>query len=340
MIGIARSAQHHHMVQALYTIAANTLVETIRQPIYSVILLATTLLLVLNAAITGFTVTVGDGDDQLLLDVGLSTLLLSGLFLSVFSAAGVLSREIENKTVLTVISKPIGRPVFFLGKYLGLAGAMALAYYLLFLVFVLAQRHGVMSNSSDPWDAPVLLFGFGSVFLAILGGAFANYFQGRHFAATAIGLAAPLLTLAVLSTTKLNKTFQVVEFGSEFLPFQIFVAGYLVFLIFLIISAVALAASARFGQMVTLIVTAVVMSLGIISDTAFGQHAESSLAAGALYSLVPNVGPFWIIDGLMAGTDQTAAPFIYVLAVTGYAALMTIAALCAGIAMFQRREVG
>ncbi len=328
------------MVQALFTIAANTFVETIRQPIYSVILLATALLLVLNAAVTGFTVTLGRGDDQLLLDVGLSTLLLSGLFLCVFSATSALSREIENKTVLTVISKPVGRPTFFLGKYLGLIGAMFVAYYLTFLVFVLTQRHGVLSNSSDPWDAPVLVFGVGGIFVAVLGGAFANFFRGRNFTTTVLAIAAPALTFAVLSTTKLDKTFHVVPFASVFLDSQVFVAGYLVFLIFLIISAVALATSARFGQTVTMTVSTVVLALGIVSDSLFGQHADRSLAAEAASWIVPNIGPFWIIDGLMAGTEETAAPFIYVLAVTGYAVLMASGVLCIGIALFQRREVG
>ena len=97
------------MFQRFYTVALNTFVETIRQPIYGVILLATATLLILNVSLAAFTL---DDDDRLLLDLGLSTLLLSGLFLSAFSAAGVLSREIENKTVLTVISKP---PHFHIG---------------------------------------------------------------------------------------------------------------------------------------------------------------------------------------------------------------------------------
>ncbi|MFQ5495005.1 MAG: ABC transporter permease, partial [Phycisphaerae bacterium] len=91
------------MLQRMLTVAWATFIETIRQPIYGVILLATAILMVLNVSLAAFTL--GD-DNKLLLDIGLSTLLLSGLFLSAFSAAGVLGREIENKTVLTVISKP------------------------------------------------------------------------------------------------------------------------------------------------------------------------------------------------------------------------------------------
>ena len=90
-------------------IAGNSLTETIRQPIYGILLLVTAFLLVLNLSLAGYTF---DDDNKLLKDLSLSTLLLCGLFLAAFSAAGVLSREIENKTVLTVVSKPVGRPVF------------------------------------------------------------------------------------------------------------------------------------------------------------------------------------------------------------------------------------
>ncbi len=111
------------MFQRFLTLASNTFVETIRQPIYGVILFVTAAMLILNVSLAGFTL---DDDDKLLLDLGLSTLMLSGLFLSAFSAAGVLSREIENKTVLTVISKPVSRPLFILGKFAGLIAALSL----------------------------------------------------------------------------------------------------------------------------------------------------------------------------------------------------------------------
>ena len=52
------------MVQRFYTLALNTFVETIRQPIYGVILLATAVLLVLNVSLAAFTL---DDDDKLLI---------------------------------------------------------------------------------------------------------------------------------------------------------------------------------------------------------------------------------------------------------------------------------
>ena len=325
------------MIQRFYTLASNTFVETVRQPIYGVILITAALLMVLNVSLAAFTLS---DDDKLLLDLGLSTLLLTGLFLSAFSATGVLSREIENKTVLTVVSKPVGRPTFILGKYVGLLAALAVAYYVSFLVFVLAQRHGVLQNTSDPWDAPVLTFGVGGVLLAFIMAGFCNYFYGVHFSTGALAFVVPILTVAVLLTAKLDEEWEIIEFGSNLISGQIVIAGYLVFLVLMIVAAVALAASTRFGQLMTLIICTVVLGLGIASDYAFGQHQESSILAWTAYRAVPNVGPFWIIDGLTSGEEGTEAPVSYVLWATAYAVLVTVAILNIGIIAFQKREVG
>jgi len=325
------------MWQRLYTVALNTFVETIRQPIYGVILLATALLMVLNVSLAGFTL---EDDDKLLLDLGLSTLLISGLFLSVFCAAGILTREIENKTVLSVISKPISRPVFILGKFVGLASALAVAFYVSFLVFVLAQRHGVLQNSSDPWDGPVLALGSGAVVISLIIATFRNYFYGKDFPTTNLMILTPALTLAVIVVAKFDEHWQLIPFGSNYIGGQVVIAAYLVMLITVITAAVALAASTRFGQLPTLIICTSVLSLGIIADYAFGQYAESSWMAHIAYQLVPNAGLFWVIDGLQAQTSKTAVPFAYLGYATGYAALWTTAIIAIAVAAFQRREVG
>lgn len=325
------------MLQRFYAIAANTFVETIRQPIYGVILLATAILLILNVSLAAFTL---DDDDKLLLSLGLSTLLMSGLFLSAFSAASVLTREIENKTVLTVISKPVSRPVFILGKFAGLIAALAVAFYLSTLVFVLSVRHGVLENSSDPWDAPVLALGFGSLFVALFVAGFCNYFYGKDFPTMVFGTATPLLTLSVVLVGKLDEHWEVIPFGSNFFGGQVIIAAYLVLLIVMVTAAVALAASTRFGQLMTLVICTAVLGLGIISDYAIGQYEQSSVLAAIAYRAIPNVGPFWIIDGLHAGTEKTAVGFKYISYVTCYALLLTTGILSIAVAAFQKREVG
>ena len=325
------------MISRLLTIAFTTFIETIRQPIYSVILVATAIMLIINVGLAAFTLA---DDDKLLLDLGLSTLLLSGLFLAAFSAAGVLGREISNKTVLSTISKPVGRPVFMLGKFVGLIAAILVAYYLCFLVFVLTCRHGVLQTSRDPWDAPVLAFGFGGVFVSILGAAFCNYFYGKDFPTSAIAILAPVLTVATLLVGFFDEKWEVIPFGSNYIAGQIIIAAYLVLLVIIVMASVALAASSRAGQLMTLLISTIVLALGIAADYVFGRYDDPGLFMDLAYRITPNVGPFWIIDGLASGTTATSVTFDYVGYVTAYAALLSLGILSLGIALFQRREVG
>ena len=104
------------MGSKFYAIAANTFLETIRQPIYGILMWVTAFWIAcFGPTLSAFTLESG-GDTKMLIDNCLATLLLYGLLASVFSATNVITREIDTYTVLTVVSKPVSRPVFFLGK--------------------------------------------------------------------------------------------------------------------------------------------------------------------------------------------------------------------------------
>lgn len=64
--------------------------------------------------------------ERVALDFGLGMLSLSSLSISLFLGVGLLSREIESRTVYMVISRPVPRFAFISGKLLGLMGIQAL----------------------------------------------------------------------------------------------------------------------------------------------------------------------------------------------------------------------
>lgn len=322
------------MVTKLWGIALNSLTETVRQPIYGVLLLATVFLLVLNVGLAGYTF---DDDNKLLKDLSLSTMLLCGLFLAAFSAAGVLSREIENKTVLTVVSKPVGRPVFILGKFAGLAGALAIAFYLCGIVFLLTMRHKVMSRSSDQWDMPVIIFGYTAFMGSILIASFCNYFYDMHFESTAITLSLPLMTLALVLVCVIDPNWRIQPFGKDFIDGQLIGAMLLVFAMVMIATSIAVAVSTRLGQVATLTICTVVLMVGLVSDSLFGQLKDTYFLARAAYWLSPNLAFLWVTDALTHDNHITAS---YVGMAFGYAVLIVASWLLLAIALFQKREVG
>ena len=83
----------------------------------------------LNTAISAFSMGYTEtaevhGDNKMLLDVGMATVFVMGMILAAFQATAVISREIEDKTILTIVSKPIARPTVVFGKYLGVSQSL------------------------------------------------------------------------------------------------------------------------------------------------------------------------------------------------------------------------
>jgi len=186
----------------LFAIASNAFLQTVRQPIYGILVLVTLGAFVLAPPLTGWTL---DDDNKLLRDMGLSTLLMQGLFLAAFSATAVVTLEIEQKTVLTTISKPVSRGIFVAGKALGVFAAVTLAYYLATIAFVMTMRHGVLQMSSETSDMTVIVFGPGMALLMLVAAALLNYLFDWKFLPTAVALIAPALTISAILLTFINR---------------------------------------------------------------------------------------------------------------------------------------
>jgi ABC-2 type transport system permease protein len=325
------------------TIARNGFIESIRQPVFVVLLVVGILALVLNVNLAAFTL---EDDDKLLIDLGLSTLFLTGLLLAAFTATSVLAKEIDNKTVLTVVSKPVSRPAVVIGKYLGVAAALAIGYWVLAAVFLLAVRHRVQTSvrMEDTFDMPVLVFGLLFGGLALLYAGLANYLYRRPFPSVFAVSLAVALTAALGAVAFIGREWQFQSPLVEWRP-QLMVALALVFQAILVLAAVAIAASTRLGQVMTLMVCLGTFLVGLVSEyflgTALGDVAATpAWLRGILwpvYVAVPNLQFFWLADALTQGHEITPS---YCAAVSLYAALLTAAIVSLAVLLFQERDVG
>lgn len=325
------------MFNKMTAIAGNTFIETIRQPIYGILTWVAVGLLLLNPSLAAFSLESGS-DGKILKDIGLSTMLLFGLFCSAFSAAGVITREIEGFTVLTVVSKPVSRPVFLTGKFLGVVAAIAVAYYLLTVVFMMTVRQGVMETNADKFDMPTLIFGISAMAVALIASGFGNFVYGWNFSTTLLAWAIPLLTLAFNAALFFDRTWKIQSWWvTDFGDWQVVYAIVMTFFAIIILTAFAVALSTRFSQTLTLIFCAAIFLLGLLSDYYFGLNAGNSKLFAALYYMVPNFQFFWVGDAL---TQGVLIPFEQVLRVAAYACLYSLGILGLGITLFQTREVG
>ena len=103
----------------------------------------------------------GGQERKVIVDLGLSAMLLFGVFIAIFVGVGLVYKEIERRTIYAVFSKPVGRGEFLVGKYFGLC--------LTLLVNVVVMAVGVslalvyVSRGWDPliltiWPAVLLIY--------------------------------------------------------------------------------------------------------------------------------------------------------------------------------------
>lgn len=80
-------------------------------------------------------------DIKMYATTGLPVILLMSVFFAIWSASKSVSEEIEGRTALTVLAKPIGRRQFIIGKVLGIAWAVGMLYLLLGLWFMFLNSY-------------------------------------------------------------------------------------------------------------------------------------------------------------------------------------------------------
>lgn len=287
----------------LIAIAKNTFIETLRQPVYAIIIVAALLLFLLSPSLTMYTM---DDDNKFLRELGLSTLFLSSLFVAIFSASGAVAVEIENKTILTVLTKPIQRPIFILAKFLGVLAAVGLAHYLCTIGLLMTIRHGVLESAGDEHDWTVLLSAIGVAGIAVILSAFFNYVYDWKFSSTALVIAAIGGTFALIFLSLIDRTWQFNPAQNSIHALDVY-GSILLFLAAMIIAAIAVAISSRFNIVVTLSACLGVFLLGLISDYVFGRLALTYSWAGIGRALVPNLQIFWISDAIYEGMPSPSS---------------------------------
>jgi ABC-type Na+ efflux pump permease subunit len=111
-----------------------TFLEAVLQPIYSLLLTLGAAILFVFALLPFFTL--GE-DTKMFLSVALDVILLLVLLATLFATSKSIYEEIEDRTMLTLMSKPVRRWQVMLGKYFGIVLAAAMGVAILGFVVVL-----------------------------------------------------------------------------------------------------------------------------------------------------------------------------------------------------------
>ncbi len=101
-----------------------------------------------------------DGHEaRTIVNIGLNAMLVFGTFIAIFVGVGLVSKEIEKRTVFAIFAKPVGRGEFIIGKYLGLCITLAVNVAVMGIGVSLALIYvGSSSFAGSIWGSILLIF--------------------------------------------------------------------------------------------------------------------------------------------------------------------------------------
>lgn len=146
MIELSRS------IGRIRLIAQNTFLEAVRQKFFSSLLLISVALVGSSTFFQQFDF--GTGELKFITDFGFGALLFFGSILSITATTQLFFNEIENRTALTILAKPVYKLEFLAGKFFGAYGLM-----LVFTSVIILVLAGILY-----WRETELMADFGEAF--------------------------------------------------------------------------------------------------------------------------------------------------------------------------------
>jgi hypothetical protein len=303
-------------LQRIIVIARNTLTEAVRQKVLSVLLIFAVVLvgcsvLVSQLATPGLDPS-GLVDEQIkfVKDFGCGAIGLFGFAIALLSTAQLIPQELHNRTIYTILAKPVRRSEFLLGKFFGVVLLLALCVALMSLAFAAAlysqERQGIAV--ADSWygqtahwqDNPEFVQSYHQDIAEIRGQV-----RDPH-----------LIEAVILIFAKLVLTAGIALLISTFASSSIF----------------------------TIVTTFMIYLIGHMEATArdfwLSHGAEATIWQSALVGfislLIPDMNSFTIVDEILAGN---AVPWHHALDLLEYAGVYLIVLLSVSIVIFDYREI-
>jgi ABC-type transport system involved in multi-copper enzyme maturation permease subunit len=301
----------------IIVIARNTLTEAVRQKVLNVLLIFG---LVLVGSSVGVSALATPGLDtsslfseqiKFVKDFGCGAIGLFGFFIALLSVAQLLPQELHNRTIYTILAKPVRRAEFLLGKFAGVVLLLALCVALMSLAFAAALYFQELKDIS----LTNALYGVGT--------------KNWNPNPTALSL----------------YQHDIDGIENQVRDPQLVEAVLLIFAKLVMTAGIALLISTfATSSIFTIVTTFMIYLIGHMEDTArtvwLGHGAETSLWLGTLVGLIsmliPDMNSFTIVDEILAGN---IVPWAHAFSLLGYASVYLVVLLALSIVIFDFREI-
>jgi hypothetical protein len=301
----------------IFTIGRNTLTEAVRQKVLNILLIFAIVLVGSSVSVSQLATPgldsagIFDAQIKFVKDFGCGAIGLFGFCIALLSTAQLIPQELHNRTIYTILAKPVRRAEFLLGKFLGVVLLLALCVALMSLAFAATlywqELRGIQdANSTYAVNSP----GFASNPATVQA-------YNQEVAGIVQQVRDPQLIEAILLLfTKLIMTAGIALLISTFATSSIF----------------------------TIITTFMIYLIGHMESTArdvwLARGAETSIwqsgLVGLISLLIPDMNSFTIVDEILAGNK---VPWSHTLNLLGYADVYLIVLLGVSIVVFDYREI-
>ena len=309
-----------------FYIAKNTFTESIREPIFFILLITA---LVLIGHFPSMTLFVFGDQIKLVVDSSMATVLLFGLFVAVMSSSHTVTREMQNGTVLLLLSKPVYRWTFILAKIAGITFTSAVFVFLCNVGSIISL---FIAKDQFRMDMGAYYIYFSILIVSCIFGMVMNFMYTRSFASyTTLGIwiLLPIYCAVCLIFKE---------------PPQIVLSSYMYALVLVFFSVSTMAAitvvgATRLDLVANLMVCSVIFFLGLISNYLFlGDTGVPVLnfICQILYAILPNWQFFWLADAL---ATHKAIPPSYLLWSGIYVILYITLCTTWAVVAFHNKEI-
>ena len=305
-------------LQRVLIVGRNTLTEAVRQKVLNVLLLFGLVLVGSSVSVSALatpgldTSSLFSEQIKFVKDFGCGAIGLFGFAIALLSVAQLIPQELHNRTIYTILSKPVRRAEFLLGKFLGVILLLALCVALMSLAFAGALYFQELKDLSLT-DAS---YGRGTP-------------QWAHAAPT-------LLSMYQHDVSGIENQVRDPRLVEAIL---------LIFAKLVMTSAIGLLVSTfATSSIFTIVTTFMIYLIGHMEATAravwLGHGAETSLwlssLVGLISTLIPDLNSFTIVDEILAGNP---VPWAHTFDLLGYAGVYLVVLLALSVVIFDFREI-
>lgn len=183
------------LVPKVAAIASTTSKESLSQPLFYVLLAVGAFGLILFPFIPYYTL----GEDiKMVKDSGLTLIMVLSIIMALWTSSVSIADEIEGRTALTLLSKPVGRRQFVLGKFLGILMPVAIMFIVLGALFLASVSYKVVYDARETAQPDPTLMDCQREMLQIAPGLLLSFMEAVILTAISVAISTRLPMLANL----------------------------------------------------------------------------------------------------------------------------------------------